>query len=259
MEKILDGLNIGKELLDKTSLLISTLFGPSAKEIGEMFADNIRFSRLKNQMKILDKVVDLLEVNNLKPRELNLKTIVPLVEQSSLEEDELLQDKWANLITNICSTPETGLEPKLVKTFSQLSNMEAQVLDSVYDGFMKERKEYFNSYIDKSWFRYDNLDDIPLYWVAIRKETISKYFNIEKLFIDISIDNIVALGLMEYETPEINIEHEDTDVISDESGHHVGGLHVDLKSEAEYIQKDNYHLTTYGLYFLQQCRGINEK
>jgi chorismate mutase len=95
-------------------------------------------------MSIISKTADLLEKNNLQAKELNLKTLVPLIEQSSLEDDELLQTKWANLIANMCSSPETGLEPKLVKTLSNLSVIEAQVLDYLFVRFLQERQIYFD-------------------------------------------------------------------------------------------------------------------
>jgi len=118
MKEIFDSINLPKQILDKTEKLVSTIFGPSAKEIGELFADKIRYKRLRNQIAIFSKTADLLEKNNLKADELKLKTLVPLIEMSSLEDDDILQNKWANLVTNMCSTPEIGLEPKLVKTLS---------------------------------------------------------------------------------------------------------------------------------------------
>jgi hypothetical protein len=136
MKEIIESINLPKQILDKAEKLISTIFGPSAKELGELFADKIRYKRLRNQVVIFNKTADLLEKNNLQAKELKLKTLVPLIEQSSLEDDEFLQTKWANLIANMCSTPETGLEPKLVKTLSNLSSLEAQVLDFIYKTYI---------------------------------------------------------------------------------------------------------------------------
>ena len=143
VKEIIESLNLPKQILDKTEKLMATLFGSAAKEIGELFADKIRYGRMKNQIKTFKKTVELLEKNNLEARELNLKTLVPLIEKSSLEDEEFLQDKWANLIANISTTPESGFEPKLVKTLSNLSSLEAQAMDFIYDRFLFNRKEEF--------------------------------------------------------------------------------------------------------------------
>jgi len=140
MKEIIESLNLPKQILDKTEKLMSKLFGPSVKEFGELFADNIRFRRLKNQVKILNKTRILLENNGLETRELNLKTTTSLIEKSSVEEDETLQDKWANLIANISTSPENGLEQRLINTLSNLSSLEAKILDFVHEDFYVQKQ-----------------------------------------------------------------------------------------------------------------------
>lgn len=101
IEKILDGLNIPKQILDKSEKLVKVLFGPSFDEIGGMISDHVKLRRLKNQIKIFSKAQILLKENNIDPKKVNLKVLAPLIELSSYEEEESLQDKWASLIVNI--------------------------------------------------------------------------------------------------------------------------------------------------------------
>lgn len=61
MKEIIESLNLPKQILDKTEKLMAKLFGPSIKEFGKLFADNVKFRRLKNQIKTLDKTRVLLE------------------------------------------------------------------------------------------------------------------------------------------------------------------------------------------------------
>ena len=93
MKELIDGLNLPKQILDKTEKLLNTLFGEGFKEIGGIFGDRMRIKRLENQIKILDKANQIMEKNGLKPNQINLKVLVPLIEKSSLEEDEKLQEK----------------------------------------------------------------------------------------------------------------------------------------------------------------------
>ena len=52
MKEIIDGLNLPKQILDKTEKFMAKLFGSATTEYGEIFADKVRFRRLKNQIKI---------------------------------------------------------------------------------------------------------------------------------------------------------------------------------------------------------------
>ena len=254
MKEIFESINLPKQLLDKTEKFVSTIFGPSAKELGELFADKIRYRRLKNQMIIFSKTADLLEKNDLEANELKLKTLVPLIEKSSLEDNELLQNKWVNLISNMCSTPETGLEPKLVKTLSNLSSLEAQVLDYIFDRFILERKRQFEKSKESKWLNYKTVEEIKTNYVVIKLTWIKEKFKLSDEFAKICVDNLVALGLLKYEEPEIEIENDsrNAEVKDNESmGQYVD---LDLDIYANYNQSDDFNLTTYGNYFINQCK-----
>ncbi len=254
MKEIIDNLNLPKQLLDKTEKLISTIFGPSAKELGELFADKIRYERLKNQVSIFSKTSNLLEKNNLQAKQLNLKTLVPLIEQSSLENDEILQMKWANLIANMCTSPETGLEPKLVKTLSNLSVLEAKVLDFIYKSFQDERLIKFEKSKDSKYTSYKTVDDIKFNYVCLKFDWVKREFNLTEEFTKICTDNLVALGLIRYEEPEIEIENTSRNTVWNDKD----GQYVDLDIYATYNQSDDFYLTSYGNYFINQCKMINK-
>lgn len=254
IKEILESINLPKQILDKAEKVISTILGPSANEIGEMFADKIRYKRLKNQIAIFSKTADLLEKNNLQANALKLKTLVPLIEKSSLEDDELLQNKWANLISNMCSSPETGLEPKLVKTLSNLSSLEAQVLDYIFERFTSERKQQFEKSKDSKWLNYVKEEDIKLHNVVIRLRWIKERFRLNEEFAKIYVDNLESLGLIRYEEPEIEIQNDSrsAEVKMEESmGQYVD---LDLDIYANYNQSDDFYLTAYGFYFINQCK-----
>ncbi|MGE6355321.1 hypothetical protein ACQKCJ_15745 [Flavobacterium sp. NPDC079362] len=158
MKELIDTLNLPKQILDKTEKLFSTLFGEGFKEIGGIFGDTMRVKRLENQIKILDKLVKLWKKNGLKPHQINLKTLVPLLEKSSLEEEDL-KTKWANLITNIASSKGNGMEPKLVNTLSSLSSFEAKILDYLQTKFNFKREQNFQN-SKTSYRKYKTLEEI---------------------------------------------------------------------------------------------------
>lgn len=105
----------------------------------------MRAKRMMNQFKILSRTTEILEKKGLDPHQINLKALVPLIEKSSLEEEEKLQEKWAALIANISSAPENGLEPRLIDTLSQLSSLEAGILDFIHNSYIKKREYLFQN------------------------------------------------------------------------------------------------------------------
>jgi len=255
MKEIIEGLNLPKQILDKTEKFMTALFGPSAKEMSELFADKIRYRRLKNQIEIFNKTIELLDKNNIEVRELNLKTLVPLIEKSSLEDKVLLQNKWANLLANIASSPETGLEPKLVKTLSNLSALEAQVLDYCFERFKLERERIFEESKKDKWLHYETINDVKLDRVIIKIDWVRDNFKLNVSFSKICIDNLSALGLIRYEQPEIEIETGRSKSVlkkDEENGEYVD---LDLDVSANYSQSDDFNFSNYGLYFIEQCKS----
>jgi hypothetical protein len=255
MKEIIEGLNLPKQILDKAEKFMATLFGPSAKEISELFADKIRYQRLKNQIKIFNKTIELLDKNNIEARELNLKTLVPLIEKSSLEDNELLQNKWAILLANITSSPETGLEPKLVKTLSNLSTLEAQVLDYCFDRYKLERERIYQDSKKYKWIHYETINDVKPDRVLIKFNWVKENFKLDDSFAKICIDNLNALGLVRYEEPVIEIEtgNSKSELKNDEENGEYVDLNLDVS--ANYSQSDDFNLLTYGLYFIEQCNA----
>lgn len=254
MKEIIDGLNLPKQILDKTDRFMTKLFGPSIKEIGELFADKIRYRRLKNQINIFKKTISLLEENGLEPNELKLRTLVPLIEKSSLEEDESLQDRWANLIANISSSPETGLEPKLINTLSNLSSLEANILDFIQNEYYRKRKKIYNNSLNNKWRNWKSEEDVPMDYFSINFSSIKDKFNLTDEFARIYIDNLESLGLIKYEQPEIEIDNGSTDAELTDDEYFGQRVKLDLDIGANVYQSNDFNLTPYGNYFMRQCK-----
>src|SRR5690606_19637241 len=94
LSTIAGGSYVATELVKQSKGLLSSLFGPSIDEFGGILSDNIKLRRLKNQVKIFKKAEEYLRKNNIDPKSVNLKVLAPLIEYSSLEENEILQNKW---------------------------------------------------------------------------------------------------------------------------------------------------------------------
>ena len=127
-------LDAGIEIAKQFLLEILT---PPARELGEVLADKVRSYRLRKQVGILSAARERIAGAGVSPRKIPLKTLVTLLEAGSLEEDESMLDRWANLLASAVnptstSDVETGYMG-YIETLRQLSPKEALIMDRLYD------------------------------------------------------------------------------------------------------------------------------
>jgi hypothetical protein len=125
--------------LDLAKGFLQKLIGPSVDELGLMFSDNVKLWRLKNQIRNLEKVKKIVEEQQINIKQVNLKVVIPYLEGVSLEEDETLQNLWANLFANYIDSAKNltiNVYPNILK---QLSTNEVKILD-----FMRNSKSTVN-------------------------------------------------------------------------------------------------------------------
>jgi hypothetical protein len=183
LSKVVSDLNLPKQLIEKGEAAFKAVLGPSITEISETFADSFRLRRFKNQVKILSKAQKILEDNNLKAKQVNLKVLVPLLEFSSLEEDELLQEKWSNLIANIVTIDgKTLLKQNCIDILKKISNSEAKLLDYLFHKIKERRIKMF--YDEKHSFFRDKKpspNDFPLHYFPFSLTELSDSIKISSV------------------------------------------------------------------------------
>jgi hypothetical protein len=114
--------------------IVKTLAGPAAEEIGQSFRDSMQVWRFKRQARLFQRVKEICDDAGIKPQAVKLPLLFNVVEQASLEEDDELQDRWANLLAN-ASDPAGDAEgmtafPDILR---QLSKTEANLLNDFYE------------------------------------------------------------------------------------------------------------------------------
>jgi hypothetical protein len=125
------------EVAKEAKEFIGKLINPSLEETGQLLGDNIRYWRFKNQVSILIKAKRYLESKGIEPQCIPLKTLVPLLEYGSLEEDENLKAKWAALLANAADSDyQMNMEVGFIDILRQLSPLEASILDSLYNQYL---------------------------------------------------------------------------------------------------------------------------
>jgi len=128
--------------------LFNKLFGPSFEEYGLMWADNVKVRRLRNQIKNLGKIDKIVSENNLTLKDVNLKVLVPYIENVSLEEDEVLQDMWANLMTSYVDSSKNLTTTVYPGILSQLSSEEVRIMNELRNSRDKSFRAFYPDWPD---------------------------------------------------------------------------------------------------------------
>ncbi|WP_312820400.1 Abi-alpha family protein [Kaistella carnis] len=119
------GLEIAKSFVDK-------LVMPTVEETGLLMKDHMTMWRFKNQIKMLNKAQEYCVKHQISPKKISLKVLAPLLEYSSLEEEEEMQDKWSILLTNLIDSEQNIENHVFPYILSQLSKDEFFPLEQVF-------------------------------------------------------------------------------------------------------------------------------
>lgn len=119
------GIDLAKDFLDK-------LIIPTVEETGLLLKDKVTMWRFNNQVKMLIKAKEVCEKFNIKPKTVSLKILCPLLDYAGLEEDEILQEKWSNLLTNMVDSEQNIQNHVFPYLLSQVSVNEFMMIETVY-------------------------------------------------------------------------------------------------------------------------------
>lgn len=117
------GLDIAKDFLNK-------LIIPTVEETGLLLRDKVTMWRFNNQVKMLNKARVICEKNGISPKKVSLKILCPLLDYAGLEEDEVLQDKWAQLLANMVDSGQNIENHVFPYILSQISTNEFVSLET---------------------------------------------------------------------------------------------------------------------------------
>ena len=131
LEKSVD---LAKGFLDK-------LITPTIEETGLLLKDQVTMWKFKNQVKMLNKAKDICEKNGISPKTVSLKLLCPLLDYSAIEEDEDLQDKWAQLLANMVDSQQNIDNHVFPYLLSQISSNEFLVIESAFNSKMARVEE----------------------------------------------------------------------------------------------------------------------
>lgn len=199
LKDIVDSINLPKTIIEKVDAFLRTLLGPASNEIGELLADRIRFRRFRNQVRMLQTAQDFLDAAGLKAKEIPLRTLVPLVEKASLEEHPDLQKMWATLLANVSQgSMGTALHSVCINVLSNISPLEAKILNVVYSDYLEKEPKYIEDSGAKGYHRNTMSASLLSYkpWSLLRQADIQENNG------EILLENLQRLGIFRQDTPQ---------------------------------------------------------
>ncbi len=112
---------VAKEAGETVRHMLDNFWKEPSEELGGLFADQIKFWRSKNLIRINQKLIQFLEKNNISPTA-QLNFVIPLLESSGNVEDETLANMFASLLASHLN-PETQDSTHLsfLKIISQIT------------------------------------------------------------------------------------------------------------------------------------------
>ena len=217
------GVDAAKDFLNKLVL-------PAVEETGLLLKDQVMLWKFKNQVRILNRAKQYCEKNNISPKTISLKILCPLLDYSAMEEEEVMQDTWAILLSNMVDSAQNIENHVFPYILSQLSSNEFLVLERAFESTVRTPE---NLDIPK----IISLEGVPAFEIA----------------------NMTRLGLVKEEreffanSQTIEIPHQDISDSLLNRRYTSVDVDIDLDSEVEYV------LTELGELFISACKEKSKK
>lgn len=258
IEKLIEDINIPKQLLDKTEALLKTLLGPSFEEISGLIADQIKLRRFNNQVKILSKAQEQLKKNNINPQKVSLKVLAPLIEFCSLEEEENLQNKWANLIAHILGGDrEVVFHQNCISILNRISSEEVILLDALHNVLQDKRNTHYQrllSYYNNALAKHPQTkasapklpDEYSLDTFTFFVDRFSKDLKFSNSNFDLNLANLISFGLLKWEV--------EVDVSASKKSREPAD--TDIEVDVNVSNSDIFIFTPIGDKFVKICKEL---
>ncbi len=110
--------------------LLKRLLGPAADEAGLALGEGVRVFRARALAEILDRTKEIPAKRDKPAAEVKPKLLVPILESASLEDDDWMKERWAELLATAASEDQ-GVHPAFTTILSELTRADARWLQRV--------------------------------------------------------------------------------------------------------------------------------
>lgn len=190
IEKASDILGMPIETVNKAVSFLAKLVAPTLEELSLIPYDYVKAFRYKRNIDILCRTQEYCLEKNIKIKKIELKNILPILEYSSLEEDEDMFQIWTNLlISSIDDRNDNFFINSYINMLKDLGSLEIKILDILYAdrGFPLKTEEIKNKLnIDSldintikiailNLERFNLIGNVSdIFWISILEDTIKE-------------------------------------------------------------------------------------
>ena len=163
--------------------LLTKLVGPVFEEVGLSLRDQIRMFRGNRQIRFLEEFSKKCSATGIALKAVKMSLLCDILEKASLEDDDELQDLWANLLVNAADSREQVLVrtafPEILK---QISKEEALYLLELFE--VAQQTE---------------MHVLKMNYFDFAQDEQQRKFKLDQ----VSYDNLKRLGLIELNTDTV--------------------------------------------------------
>jgi hypothetical protein len=128
---------------EKVGSFVAKVIGEPLESAVGMLSDRLRFMRWERQLRMVDSCEEIIKKRRIegKTRPVPPKLALPIMENASLEENDQLQDLWANLLSSALDPNFRGmLRSAFIDIIKQLEVIDAHILSYLYHSYLNSIK-----------------------------------------------------------------------------------------------------------------------
>lgn len=144
----------GIEATEKLSGFVSRIIHEPLDSVVSIINDRLRFMRWERQVRLVDRYYAIVETRRIKPplRIAPPKIALPIIENASLEENDELQDLWANLLASAVDPQfKAPIRSAYIDIIKQLEVIDVRILNLLYEDYRKECEDYARKVPETTW------------------------------------------------------------------------------------------------------------
>lgn len=171
------------EVSEKLGTFVAKVLGEPIETAAGILGDKLKFMRWERKNRLIDRVNEMNRQRGLEGKEIPVspKLAIPIIENASLEENDLLQDLWAKLISS-AQDKETSksVRSAFIDIIKQLEVIDVLLLSAMFDGYVNA-------------VGTENVQTQSPGRVVFSKQNIMTGLNIDEPTYEDSVDNLMRV------------------------------------------------------------------
>ena len=182
--------------VDRLGQFFSRVMGESIDATCGMLADTLKYRRWERQIQLIEKAERLIIVKKLSNNSIPIspKLALPIFQNASLEEDDLLHDLYAKLLVTAIDPEIQTRRTAFAEVIRQLEPLDVKILQAMHIVYKETQKVYHEKPNSNKWHKGQR----PPTWAPISKGEILHNITISESDYWESIDNLSRLGLADF-------------------------------------------------------------